>query len=53
MRIAMNEWMLRFLGLDNPIAEAIGQVLAAVIRKDENSIKRLYEKLGGDANMGA
>lgn len=49
----LNEWMMKFLGLDNPIAEAIGQVFAAIIRKDEASIKRLYEKLGGDAKMDA
>ena len=52
-RMNLNDWMMKFLGLDNPIAEAIGQLLAAVIRKDDASIKRLYEKLGGDAKMDA
>lgn len=41
----LNEWMMKFLVKDGPVAEAIAATLSAVIRRDEETLERLYRRL--------
>lgn len=43
----LNEWLMKFIVLDTKEAEAAAVAISAIIRRDEEALRRLYEKSGG------